>query len=193
MALNPDFFDNLVQRTLEFQIPFIDKMLAAAGDRIDFFRIGDDFGTQNGLLVGPDMWRKHIQPALKAMAEVAKRHGAYYYQHSCGAVRDLIEDFIATGVDVLDPVQVKAKGMDLAALKRDFGKDLTFHGCFDHQQILPFGTVGEVRREVHRVIVIMAPGGGFCLAPSHDLLLDEFPHENVIAMYDEARRYGVYS
>jgi uroporphyrinogen decarboxylase len=82
--------------------------------------------------------------------------------------------------------------MRLEELKALYGARIAFHGCFDHQHMLPFGSEAEVRAEVRRVIDIMAPGGGFCLAPSHDLMLDEFPTENVIAMYDEAFAYGRY-
>jgi uroporphyrinogen decarboxylase len=83
--------------------------------------------------------------------------------------------------------------MDLATLKATFGDRLTFHGALDHQRVLPHGSTAEVRAEVRRVIDILAPGGGYCLAPSHDLLLDEFPPENVVAMYDEGATYGRYA
>jgi len=189
MALNPEFFEALVQRALEFQIPFIDRMLAAAGNRIDFFRIGDDFGTQNGLLISPNMWRRHIQPALKAMAEVAKRHGAYVYQHSCGAVRNLIEYFIVTGVDVLDPVQVKATGMVPAELKAEFGDRICFSGGVDEQELLPNGTTKEVRAGVFQLLDEMAPGGGFFIGPTHNFQ-DDIPTENILAMYEAARQWS---
>jgi uroporphyrinogen decarboxylase len=113
--------------------------------------------------------------------------------HSCGAVSAILDDLVELGLDALNPVQTSAKGMDLAWLKATYGDRLTFHGALDHQRVLPYGTPDEVRAEVRRVIDLLAPGGGFCLAPSHDLLLDEFPPANVVAMYDEGAVYGRYT
>ncbi len=189
MALNPEFFDALVRRVLDFQLPFIDCMLTAASDRIDFFRVGDDYGTQNGLLVGPEMWRQRIGPALRAMGRVAAEHGAHYYQHSCGAIRDLIPDLIDVGVDVLDPVQVGAAGMVPAELKAEFGQQLCFSGGVDEQDLLPHGTPEEVRQGVFHLLDDMARGGGFFLGPTHNFQ-DDIPTENIVAMYDAAREWS---
>jgi uroporphyrinogen decarboxylase len=161
-------------------------MFEAAEGRIDFFRLGDDFGTQRGLLVGPDLWRARIGPALKTMADTAKTYGAYYYHHSCGAVRELIPDLIAIGVDVLDPLQVKAAGMDPAALKRDFGEQICFSGGVDQQELLPRGTPGDVRAGVHRLLDAMARDGGFFIGPTHNFQ-DDIPTANILALYDAAR------
>ena len=188
MALNPDFFDALVRRVLDFQLPFIDRMLGAAGDRIDFFRIGDDYGTQNGLLIAPEMWRRRIRPALRAMARVAAGHGAYYYHHSCGGIRELIGELIDVGVDVLDPVQVKAAGMAPAELKAEFGQRVCFSGGVDEQDLLPRGTPADVRQGVFRLLDDMARGGGFFLGPTHNFQND-IPTENIVAMYDAAREW----
>jgi uroporphyrinogen decarboxylase len=126
MLLNPDFYHALIKKILEFELPFLERLFAAAGDRIDFFRIGDDFGSQQGLLMSPELWRQFMQPALKAMSAIAKRHGAFYYHHSCGAVSELIPLLIKTGVDVLDPLQVGAKGMMPSSLKTEFGHEICF-------------------------------------------------------------------
>lgn len=188
LLVNPAFFDALVARVLEFEIPFIERMMDAAGGRIDFFRIGDDFGTQRGLLIGPAQYRQRIQPALQAMAAAAKSRGAFYYHHSCGAVRDLIPDLIGTGVDVLDPVQVKAAGMVPAELKAEFGDRLCFSGGVDEQELLPFGRPADVRESVLRLLDDMARGGGFFLGPTHNLQPD-IPTENIVAMYEAAAQW----
>jgi len=188
MAVNPEFFDALVRRALDFRLPFIDRMLAGAGGRIDFFRIGDDYGTQNGLLIGREMWHQRLRPALQAMARVADGHGAYYYHHSCGSVRELIDDLIALGVDVLDPVQVKAAGMAPAELKAEFGDRLCFSGAVDEQDLLPHGSPGDVREGVFRLLDAMGAGGGFILGPTHNFQ-DDIPTENIVAMYDAAREW----
>lgn len=186
MIVNPDFYSALIERILDFELEFIERVFAAAGDRIDFFRIGDDFGTQRGLLIGPTQWREFIQPTLRAMSGVAKRHGAFYYHHSCGSVRELIPLLIETGVDVLDPVQVKAHGMVPAELKAEFGERIGFSGGVDEQELLPRGTPKQVREGVHELLDVMAPGGGFFLGPTHNLQCD-IPTDNILAMYDAAR------
>jgi len=189
LIVNPGFFRSLVERVLDFQLPFIERMLEAAGDRIDFFRVGDDFGTQRGLLIGPDLWRKSLQPSLVAMADVAKRHGALYYHHSCGAIRELLDDLIETGVDVIDPVQVGARGMVPAALKAAFGDRICFSGGVDEQSLLPRGSPDDVRAGVFKLLDDMARGGGFFIGPTHNLQ-DDIPTENILAMYEAARQWS---
>lgn len=189
MVLNPDFFQALVDRILKFQLPFIDKMLDSANGRIDFFRIGDDFGTQRNLLMSPDQWQTSIQPGLKAMADVAKQHEAYYYHHSCGAVRKLIPGLIETGVDVLDPIQVKAAEMVPAELKSEFGDKLTFSGGVDEQDLLPNGTTDQVAQGVNDLLDDMACDGGFFVGPTHNFQ-DDIPTDNIIAMYDAAKKWS---
>jgi uroporphyrinogen decarboxylase len=127
---------------------------------------------------------------VKRFSDLGHDYGLRTMFHSCGSVWEIVPDLVEVGVDALNPVQPRARGMDLAALKARFGSRLTFHGAIDHQEVLPFGSPEDVRREVRRVIDILAPGGGFCLAASHDLLLPEFPPENVLAMYEEGLTYG---
>ena len=188
MVTRPEFFDALMQRVLDFQLPFVDRMLEAGGGRIDFFRTGDDFGTQKGLLMSPKQWCKSIQPALRALGETAKKHGAYHYHHSCGAVRDLIPHFVETGIDVLDPVQVRAVGMEPAKLKADFADCICFSGGVDEQELLPRGTPDQVKAGVRKLLDDMAPGGGFFLGPTHNFQAD-IPTANIVAMYEATREW----
>ena len=189
MLINPDFFQALLQRVLDFQSPFIDAMLKAADGGLDFIRIGDDYGTQRSLLIGPQPWRQFIKPGLKATAQIIKKHGAYYYHHSCGGIGQLIPDLIDAGVDVLDPLQVKAAGMVPAELKADFGNRLCFSGGVDEQELLPRGTPQQVREAVFALLDVMAPNGGFFLGPTHNLQVD-IPTENILAMYQAARQWS---
>ena len=161
-------------------------MLLAAGERIDFFRIGDDYGGQNNLLLSPELWRKRIKPALKSMADIAKKHKTYYYQHSCGSIRPLIPDFIEMGIDVLDPIQVTARDMNPTELKKEFGCKLCFSGGVDEQNLLRTGSTDDVRNYVKIFLDIMAPGGGFFIGPTHNFQID-IPTSNIIAMYKTAR------
>ena len=188
IVINPEFFKTLVQHVLAFLRPFVDRMLQAAGGRVDFFRMGDDFGTQRGLLIGRNHWREFIQPALKELGDIAHAYGAYVYLHSCGAVRELIPDLIETGVDVLDPLQVKAAGMDPPELKQEYGNSLCFSGGVDEQELLPRGTPDEVRLGVHQLLDTMAPGGGFFIGPTHNFQ-DDIPTANIVAMYEAAREW----
>ena len=111
--------------------------------------------------------------------------------HTCGAIREIIPDFIEIGVDILDPVQAAATGMDLAELKREFGRDICLHGGISTQTVLPFMSAAEVRDEVRRTLDIMMPGGGYILVPDQSLQPD-VPLENIVAMYEAGREYGVY-
>lgn len=192
MHTHPEVMAAVIAKVADFYYELAERFFEALADRFDIFFFGDDFGTQQALLISPELWRRFCRPQIERFVRLGHQAGLRVMFHSCGAVRAILPDLVELGLDALNPVQARAVGMDLAGLKRDFGAALTFHGCLDHQQVLPFGTVEEVRAEVRRVIDIMAPGGGFCLAPSHDLMLDEFPPENVIAMYDEARAYGRY-
>ncbi len=192
MYTHPEVIHALNKKVADFYWELCLEFFDNCGDLIDIFFFGDDFGTQEALFISPDMWREYFKPVLKRFSDLGHDYGMKTMFHSCGSVWSIIPDLVDIGMDAVNPVQPNAKGMDLARLKRDFGRYICFHGAIDHQHILPFGTVEEVRREVRRVIDILAPGGGFCLAPSHDLMLAEFPSENVIAMYDEAFEYGRY-
>jgi uroporphyrinogen decarboxylase len=117
---------------------------------------------------------------------------AKIFFHSCGAIRELLPDFIEMGIDILNPVQYAAAGMDLPGLKKDFGRDLVFWGGgVDTQNILAKGTPRQVADEVKRTLDILAPGGGFVFTPVHNIREDVAP-ENFWAMWDAWERYGVY-
>lgn len=188
IAVNQPFFLALVRKILDFLEPFVDRMLRAGGDRIDFFRIGDDYGSQQNLIIGPRHWRTCVQPALKTLKVIAARHNAFYYHHSCGAIRKLIPDLIETGVDVLDPVQVSAAGMIPSELKAEFGHRLVFSGGVDENELLAKGSPDEVRAGVFQVLDDMARGGGFFVGPTHNFQ-DDIPTENIVAMYQAAREW----
>ena len=184
--INPEFFQKLIDKIVKYHVAFINKFFASANGKIDFFRIGDDFGTQQGLQIDIDTWETYFQPAFKEMADTAKKYGAHYYQHSCGAIRELIPSFLLAGVEVLDPLQVKAKGMNPAELKAKFGHLLTFSGGIDEQDLLPNGSPEMIREEVTRMIRIMSSGGGYFLGSTHNFQ-DDIPTENILAMYEAGK------
>lgn len=132
------------------------------------------------------MFRKFFKPALRDLINLAKTFDLKTMLHTCGGVRELIPDLIEIGLDILNPIQTRAKGMDPKELKKEFGKDICFHGSVDVQKILPFGTPDDVKKTVNSLIKTLGKGGGFILAPSHNLQLD-IPINNIIAMYEAER------
>jgi uroporphyrinogen decarboxylase len=135
------------------------------------------------------MFREFIAPYLRRLIGVCQGGGLKFMAHSCGAIRPIIPELIALGVDILDPIQVAAAGMDPAGLKRDFGDKLAFHGGICTQRTLPFGAPRDVRDAVLDRIATLGAGGGYILASSHDISADT-PPENIVAMYDTALRGG---
>ena len=135
------------------------------------------------------MYRKLIKPYHQRMAATIKRFGKPILYHSCGSVFSLIPDLLDVGIDVLNPVQVAADGMDTKRLKQEYGRDLTFWGGIDTQRVLPCGTPAEVREEVKRRIEDLGEGGGYVLSPVHNVQ-PEVPPENLVAMFEAAIEYG---
>jgi uroporphyrinogen decarboxylase len=158
-----------------------ERGLAEGGGKIDIFWIGDDYGTQNGLLMSPEIWQK-----LSKMCELGHKYGAKVMLHCCGGTRAIWPDLIEAGVDIYQTVQPEAKDMEPASLKEEFGEQICFHGTISIQKTLPFGKAEGVAAEVRRRIETVGAGGGLILAPAHNLQPDT-PVENVLAMYDAVR------
>ena len=133
------------------------------------------------------MFREFIAPYLKRLIDVVHSGGVKFMAHSCGAIRPIIPELIALGIDMLDPIQVAAEGMEPAALKRDFGYKLAFHGGLCTQHTLPFGTPRDVTEAVLHRVATLGAGGGYILASSHDISADT-PPENIVAMYRPEHR-----
>lgn len=186
--------EHLLDKILEIKLDYWDTALDELGDVLDVLVEADDFGTQIGPLISPDMFRSLIKPRQAELIQFMKKKApaAHIFFHSCGNVRDILPDFIEMGIDILNPVHFKAEGMDPAALKRDFGDDITFWGGgIDTQDTLPKGTPQQVRDEVKRQVEILGDGGGFVFTPVHNIQAD-VPPENIVAMYDALQEYGQY-
>ena len=160
--------------------------LKTAAGRIDILWIGDDYGTQNGLLMSPPAWRKLFFPKLKAMCDLGHKYGAKVMLHSCGSTRRIWPQLIEAGVDIYDTVQPEAAEMDPAGLKAEFGEKMCFHGTISTQKTLPFGKVEDVAREVKERIKTVGKGGGLIVAPAHNFQPDT-PIENILALYEAVR------
>ena len=170
--------------------------LQAAGKYLSIFKAsGEDLGGQNGALYSPRVFNTILLPRLQARWSQARtlleviNPGCKIMLHSCGSLRRDIPALIAGGIQVLDPIQPRAAGMQAAGLQRDFGAALTFHGGIDIQQVLPFGTPAEVEAEVDARLTDLAPGGGYILAPSHFVQADT-PAQNIAAMCRAVQRWG---
>lgn len=189
------FVEALLDKVLEIKIQQYEAYLDAIGLYIDVINLSDDLGTQHGPLISPDLYRKVVKPRQKMLIEVIKsKTKAEVFFHSCGAVYEFISDFIDIGIDILNPVQVSAKGMDdTARLKREFGKDIVFWGAScDSQRVLPFGRPQDVEREVKRRLADLMPGGGFVFAPIHNIQ-PGVPPENVVTLFRAALTHGYYT
>lgn len=184
----------IVEKILELKMAYWSAALAEAGDLVDIVMEGDDLGGQSGLLISPRTFAAMFRPRLQRLFAHIKRcapHVAIVY-HSCGSVRSIIPDLIEMGVDILNPVQVSARGMEPADLKREFGRDITFWGGgIDTQRILPRCSPGDVREAVRRSIADLAPAGGFVFTPVHNIQAD-VPAENILAMRQALEDFGAY-
>ncbi len=171
-------FAELAERIVEFNLASIDAQLDLGLDGIFF---SDDWGTQQGLLMNPDDWRRWYKPLYRRMFDAVHRRGAHVWMHLCGNVSAIVGDLVEIGLDVLNPVQPQA--MSVGALAREFGGRLCFYGGADVQGTLPHGTPADVRREVEHLIHIFGRyEGGYIGSTSHDILPDT-PPANVLALF----------
>ena len=187
LVMRPDMVHYLVDKFTTFYCEDYARALEATDGKIDICCEWSDFGTQRGLLLSIPMWREFIAPYLKRLIDTVHSGGAKFMLHSCGAVRELIPDFIGLGVDILDPIQVAAEGMDPRGLNKDFGDKIAFHGGVCTQTTLPFGKTDDVRAAVLDRVETLGAGGGYILASSHDISADTSV-DNIIAMYDPMLR-----
>ncbi len=196
MAANPGFAHALLDIVTDLKMRYWKKALETVGENVLIVSEADDIATQRGPIMSMAMYREFIAPRHRRLFEHIRssaKSRVYIFFHSCGAVKDLIPQLIDEGIDILNPVQVSAEGMDTRELKRLYGRDITFWGGgVDTQRVLPYGTPRQVRDEVRRRIDDLAPGGGFVFNPVHNVQGD-VPPENYMAMWETLCEYGVYA
>lgn len=193
-SMRRDYVQRVFERQCAIGLANLEKIHGVVGDKVAaVFVTGTDFGTQQGLFISPRAYREMFQPFHRAVNDWIHRHTAWKsFMHTCGSVFDLLDDFIAAGFDILNPVQCSAAKMDPVGLKRRFGDRIVFWGGgVDTQQILPFGKPADVRRQVAERCRIFGPGGGFVFNPIHNIQALT-PVGNVRAMFDTVRERGQY-
>jgi uroporphyrinogen decarboxylase len=151
--------------------------------------VAEDMGAQQGLMLSPEHIRAFLLPRMKRIIDLAHEAGARAFHHNDGAIRKVLPDLIRLGIDILNPIQWRCKGMEREGLKRDFGQDVVFHGGMDNQHTMVFGSIEEVRQEVRDNLRILGEGGGYILAPCHNIQAVS-PPENIVAIYDEGYALG---
>ncbi len=183
----------IIDRTLRFWLDWFDLFLKEVGDVVDVVMIGDDLAGQNGPLFSPKIYRSIVKPRQKKLVQfIRSRTQARIWYHTCGSAVAYIPELLDNGVDILNPVQVSARGMDPARLKAEFGDRLVFWGGgIDSQKVLPFASPAEVRESVRRNLEAFKPGGGYVFNNVHNIQAD-VPADNVLAMYDAAYEFGRY-
>lgn len=184
----PEFTRRLVERISDFFNAYHRRCFEASRGWIDLTQVTDDFGSQHGLLISPRLFDAFYRPAMQRAIDLAHEFGITVFHHDDGDLRRLLPRLVEMGVEVLNPLQWRCGGWDLAALKSEFGSRLCFHGGVDNQHTLPFGTVEDVRAEVRWLKRTLASDGtGYILAPCHNLQ-PITPLPNILEMYAEARR-----
>jgi len=191
MMSDPEHCRAYMMRAGEASKACAEQYLQAVGSYVEVFNISaHDYGTQDREMFRPSLWHEFYEPAWSLVTDVVHRfEGAKTWVHCCGSVPNLIPYFIQAGVDILNPVQWTAGGMDLSTLKAKYGRDLVFWGgAISTQRTFPFGTAEDVAAEAREILDIMAPGGGFVVNPIHNILA-EVPVDNILALYDTAKAY----
>ena len=179
MAGDETFAEELLDKALEFNL----KLLSCAPDGIDGVRFGEDWGLQKGMIMGAQLWRKYLKPRLRIMYEAARKKGLRVFIHTCGDIAEIFPDLIEIGVEAVNPVQPEA--MDIAFLRREYGRDITMYGGLGSQSTLVYGSPADVVAEAKSRLALF-DNGGYIIGPAGAIPTDA-PLENVIALVDFLR------
>ncbi len=188
--LEPDLTHEIVRRISDFFYDHHRRMFEACPGLIDIAQVTDDLGSQTGPLISMELYLEFYAPQHKRFIALCHEFDIKVFHHDDGSCRLFLPTLVDMGIDVLNPIQWTCPGMDMVELKAEFGERICFHGAIDNQYVLPFGTVDEVRAEVrHCIDELASDRTGYILAPCHNIQ-GHTPIENIVAMYDEAWKYG---
>lgn len=186
MKIAPELFRKVIDRITEFYLRANEIFFEYTKGKIDAVLIGNDFGTQTGLIVSPNDLREFVFSGTKKLIEQAHAYGVKVIHHSCGAVSEIIPDLIDCGADAIHPIQALATGMEPNKLKAQFGDKVSFAGGIDAQQLLVRGTPNDVRKKIEELRTIFPTG--LIVSPSHEAILPDISPENVQAVADAMRK-----
>lgn len=185
LLTNEEFLTAALDKIEAIQASLLERIFSDPRPNPDLIFVSDDMGSQNNLLMSVASWEKHVGPRLKRWCDLVHRNGSRVFYHTDGAVRPLLGRLIDAGIDVLNPLQHRCPGMDLAELKAEFGDRVAFHGGVDTQNVLPFGSPSDVRAETRHCLDALE-GTRFVCASCHNLQAGT-PVENILAMIEEVR------
>jgi uroporphyrinogen decarboxylase len=189
LVCNPSIADAILEHIFEFDRTLIRRVLEEVGDMVDLVYVAEDLGTQESLLMSPRTFRRFLKPRMAGLIAMVHAHGVKVFHHDDGAIRPLLPELIEIGIDILNPVQWRCRGMEREGLARDFGRSVVFHGGIDNQLTLPFSTPADVRRQVQENIRILGAGKGYIVAPCHNIQANT-PTANILALYDAVREFA---
>ena len=180
MLLAPDFYEELLKKCTDLTLEIIAQFEDVEANAI---MIGDDWGGQRGVLMGPELWRKFIKPQAARIYDAINEQGKYNFTHCCGSIADIYPDLIEIGFHLHESVQPEAASMNPYRLKKQFGDKLTFWGCVGSQDLIPFGRPEEIRTEIRKLCREMGKGGGYILKLAKSIQ-PETPIENAVAAFE---------
>ncbi len=189
MIANPEIVEAVDEKIIEFYLKANEIFYEATKGKLHAVLIGNDMGSQRGLILSPEMVRRFVMPGCKKLVEQAHSYGLKVIYHSCGSIADVIPDLIEAGVDVIHPIQALAEGMQAENLKERFEGRISFCGGVDTQKLLVHASEEEVRRRVRELRSLFPTG--LIISPSHEAIMNDIPPANIKALFDEAQRiYG---
>jgi uroporphyrinogen decarboxylase len=188
----PELVDAVLGHVVDYYAAASQRIFDAAGEAIDVFFLGNDFGSQRGPLLSEAMFRRFLLPHLERLVDLGHAYRLRVMLHCCGGFAELIPAMIEIGLDGLHALQPCCPGMDPRRLKAEFGGRILLNGAIDSHHVLIEGDPPLVRERTRETLDVMKPGGGYVAGASHDAILEETPLENVLAMFDAIREFGAY-
>ena len=189
LVLNPELVHYCLEKLFDLAYENTRRTYEQIPGQVMLTYVAEDMGGQSDLMFSPAQVHEFLLPRMKRVIDLAHEAGAFVFHHNDGNCRRILPDMVEAGIDLLNPIQWRCRGMERQGLKRDFGDRIVFHGALDNQYTLPFGTVDEVRQEVLDNLRILGEGGGYILAPCHNIQ-PVSPPENVVAMYETCYEHG---
>ncbi len=186
---NPELVHFCLDKLFDISFMEIQRLYEQIPGKVTLTYVAEDMGGQEDLMMSPKHIREFLLPKMKKIIDFIHSQGALAFHHNDGSIRRILPDMIKVGIDILNPIQWRSKNMERKELKKYFGDKVVFHGAMDNQHTLPFGSVEDVRAEVLENLQILGAGGGYILAPCHNIQ-PITPVENILAMYETGYEYG---